>query len=320
MIELIGKLQASGAVSAEDVLALRRAVWGDGRISPAEAEALVDLDEAAHTRAPEWRDFFVEALTHAVVGQQPPAGHVSERHAEWLIGLLARDGRGRTDGQLELLVRVLETAERAPASLVAFTLTRIRDAVLDGDGPLFRAVADVPPRVTAGEAALLRRLLYAASGDGNLAITRAEAELLFDINDLCRGGDNDPDWTDLFSKAIAASVMTVSGYAPLSAEEALRREAWLEPSRNGVAGFLKRMFDFKAAAGPWRAEADEAARQAAKAATARAAEAVSADEASWLVSRIGRDGEFDAAERSVIDFLRRESPDIDPALRPLLGS
>jgi len=316
-MELIGRLQASGVVSDHDVLALRRAIWGDGRISRAEAEALVELDRTIHTRAPEWRDFFVDVLTHVVVGQQRPAGYVDEAQAEWLIGLLAGEGRGRTDCQLELLVRILETAERAPARLVAFTLERIRDAVLDGDGPLFEAQS---PRVTTGEAALLRRVLYAASGDGNLAITRAEAEILFDINDLCRAGGNDPAWTELFSRAIAASVMTVSGYAPASAEEALRREAWLEPSRSGVGGFLKRMFDLKAAVGPWRAEADWAARQAAQAAVTRAAEAISADEASWLASRIGRDGAFDAAERSVIDFLRRESPDIDPALRPLLES
>lgn len=320
MNELIGRLRASGTITAEDVLALRRAIWSDDQVSRSEAEGLVALDDTATARPPEWRAFFVEALTHVIVRQQAPAGYVDAAQAEWLTALLTRDGRVRTDSELELLVCILETADSAPPALVTFTLQRIKEAVLHGDGPLFRDGAAEPTRITAGEVALLRRVLYAASGDGNLAITRAEAEILFDINDQCRGGANDPAWAELFSRAIAASVMTVSGYAPLARDEALRREAWLEPSRLGVGGFLARMFDLKAAVAPWRAETDWAARQAAADATSRAAEAISADEASWLASRIGRDGEFDAAERSVIDFLRRESPDIDPALRPLLDA
>ena len=319
MNELIGRLRASGAITAEDVLALRRAVFGDDQLSRAEAEALFDLDDAAHSRPPEWRDVFVEALTHIIVRQQHPAGYVDAAQAEWLMALVTRDGRVRTDSELELLVHILEAAESTPRNLVTFTLGRIKDAVLDGDGPLFNYGAAEPGRITAGEVVLLRRVLYAAAGDSALAITRAEAEILFDINDICRGGDNHPSWTELFSRAIAASVMTVSGYAPLAREEAARRDAWLQPSRLGVGGFLARMFDLQAAAGPWRAEADWSRRQTAVEAMNRAAEAISADEASWLASRIGRDGEFDAAERSVIDFLRRESPAIDPALRPLLG-
>ena len=62
----------------------------------------------------------------------------------------------------------------------------------------------------------------------NVAITRSEAELLFDIADATNEAENDPAWTDLFAKAIANAIMAASGYSAPNREEALRREAWLE--------------------------------------------------------------------------------------------
>lgn len=331
--DLVRTLRARGAISAHDVLALRRAVFSDDGVAPDEAEMLFDLDEADIERALEWKEFFVEAITDIVVRQQRPAGYVLAEQAAWLMKLIDRDGRTRTDSELELLVRILEAAQAVPPALVTFTLGRIQAAVLDGDGPLFRDGDARPGRITAGEVALLRRVLYAAAGDDDLAITRAEAEILFDINDACRGADNDPAWIDLFSKALAASVMSVSGYEPPSRHEAARRQAWLESPHEGLGGFMGRMFG----AAPGLAKggvrealksilessdptADWRAQNDAEGALSRAAEAVTRDEAAWLVARIGRDGDFDAAERAVIEFLRRESPLIDPALRPLLDA
>ena len=61
---------------------------------------------------------------------------------------------------------------------------------------------------------LLRRMLYAFGGDGNVAVTRAEAEVLFDINDATADAEPNPAWTDLFVKAIANVVMAASGQQP----------------------------------------------------------------------------------------------------------
>ena len=52
----------------------------------------------------------------------------------------------------------------------------------------------------------------------------------------------------------------------------------------------------------------------------RAAEGVSHEEARWLVERIGRDGMFDPAEQALIRFLKVESPQIHPVLRPLMDA
>jgi hypothetical protein len=322
MQDLIDGLRAKGEVTGEDVLSLRRAVFSDDAVSRAEAEALFALNDAAPQRCPEWDAFFVEALTDIVVRQQSPAGYVDQAQADWLTGLIGCDGACR-EIELELLIRILETAELVPADLTAFTLACIRDAALASG-----------PRIGAADVARLRRALYAAAGDGNIAITRAEAEVLFDLNDACRGADNDPAWTPLFAKAIAASIMMVSGYAPLAREEAARRTAWLEAPAPGLGETLGRIFDLEAG---WRAKREFRKavvevwtgrtaerlwdqRQDAVETASRAAEAVSAEEAAWLAGRIGRDGAFDPAERAVIDFLRRESPSLDPALQPLLDA
>ena len=198
---LITNLAFNRTVTPPDVLALRRLIYSDGAIAPHEAEALIALDEAAAARCAEWDELFVEALTDYVVRQQAPADYIDDAKADWLIARLSADGRIKTDSELEALVHILETATTSPARLTAFVLGQVKAAVVSGEGPLLRGGRLEKGRISAGEVALLRRVLYAAGGDGNVAITRSEAEVLFDINDACRGADNDPSWTDLFAKA-----------------------------------------------------------------------------------------------------------------------
>ena len=61
------------------------------------------------------------------------------------------------------------------------------------------------------EVELVRRILYAFGGDGSVAVTRAEAEVLFDINDAIADPTANPAWADLFVKAITNVVMAASG-------------------------------------------------------------------------------------------------------------
>lgn len=47
-------------------------------------------------------------------------------------------------------------------------------------------------------------------------------------------------------------------------------------------------------------------------------EVVTEDEASWLVDRIGRDGVLHENEKVLLRFIREDSPNIHPALKPLM--
>jgi hypothetical protein len=83
-----------------------------------------------------------------------------------------------------------------------------------------------PGHVGKDEVDLLRRMLYAYGGSGNVAICRTEADVLFDINDATRTADNHPDWADLFVKAIANHLMADTATT-------CRRATWRWRAPNG---------------------------------------------------------------------------------------
>lgn len=331
LADLIARLSADGKITADEVLEVRREVYDQLDVTREEAEAVVALNERVAGHCREWDEAFAEIVADIVVHQQVPRGYVDDRQAEWLIALFARDNTIETRGELNALVHILERAESAPRRLGSFALAQVKEAVLNGEGDLADGRALIRNQITAGEVGLMRRILYAACGDGNLAITRDEAEVLFDLNDAA-GAAAVLEWVDLYSKAIAAAVMTVSGYEPVSREDAARREAWLYQPTEGIGSFLGRFFVGFGAAATSRQSLDSIlhperiseelweARNARFDAMAAAAETVTDDEAHWMASRIGRDGRFDAAERALIGFLQAESPVIHPALRALLDT
>ena len=100
----------------------------------------------------------------------------------------------------------------SPSQLCVYALEQVAHAVVDGKGPLMLGGALVPGLIAKAEVELLRRILHAHGGDGNIAITRAEAEVLFRINERTAQAKNDPSWNDLFVKAIANFVMCSAGY------------------------------------------------------------------------------------------------------------
>jgi hypothetical protein len=103
-------------------------------------------------------------------------------------------------------VKVLDRAKLSPVKLVRFALEQVKLAVTVGDGYLGHARSNrrlSPGVIGEVEVELIRRILYAFGGDGNIAVTRQEAEVLFDINDATAEASNDPAWSDLFVKALA---------------------------------------------------------------------------------------------------------------------
>src|SRR6476661_5936810 len=205
----IAEIKARGSIKDADVLKVRRNYYDDGIITPEEADAIFALNDACPVQDPAWADCFIETITDYLVEQAEPRGYLTVENAQWLI---ERIGKARW----------------APQSLVRFALEQVRDAVLDGTGPLRSGKKLEPGIVSEADVDLLRRILYSAGSDGSIAITQAEAEVLFDIDEATTGRDNHPAWTDLFVKAIANCVMAASGYAAPPREVALARDAWLD--------------------------------------------------------------------------------------------
>ena len=91
-------LQAAsdGAISPDEILALRRAGWVDGKMDPEEAEALFVANDHITEPSTEWCDLFVEALGEFIVNTVEPRGYVDQTMADELVSRIDRDGRIET--------------------------------------------------------------------------------------------------------------------------------------------------------------------------------------------------------------------------------
>ena len=305
-LSLAAELKAKTALAPEDILSLRRTCWPDGRIDPAEAEAIFDLNEALKSADREWVDFFVEAMSDHVVRQAAPAGYVDDGKARWLIARIDRDGRVDSRGELELLIKVLEDATNVPDGLKNYALSQIEAAVLTGTGPTRDGEALDPGTVNAVEAGLLRRILFAQAGDGPACISRAEADMLFRIKDLSLGAANAPEWDKLFVQAVGNHLMAYNSYRPLACDEAARFEVFVDDNQPHIGRFFSRM----AAAGLSSFSSAAAASDPPKPdhdALQAAARAIEPGEAAWLKVRLADQPELDPLEVALLSFIAAES-------------
>ncbi|MCX7304734.1 MAG: hypothetical protein NTV73_10400 [Hyphomicrobiales bacterium] len=320
----IVEIESAKRITPLDVLELRQLIFRDGVVSCEEAAALFALHATCFEKCAEWRAFFVEAITDHVVYQTKPAGYVSAKNAEWLIEAISHDGKVDTTCELELLVNVLEKAKFSTERLVAFALQQVKLAVVDGTGPLMKGGELTAGVIEKPEVDLLRRILYAFGGDGNIAITRSEAEVLFEINDAVADARNDPSWNDLFVKAVANFVMCSSGYQAPTREVALRQENFLDRADADIGGFMARMASTggRELLAAYRhsvdIDADWEARNQWHDACSRRAERIDNVEARWLAERIGKDGRLQQNELALVRFIKETSPSIHPDLQMLL--
>ncbi|MEL6373491.1 MAG: hypothetical protein AAFR04_05935 [Pseudomonadota bacterium] len=319
-------IKARGSIKDADVKALRRALFDDGTITDQEAEALFELNTAVAVKDPQWGDLFIEALTDYTVHQAQPEGYMTAENAAWFIERISTDGKVETNTELELLIRVIDAARWAPASLVRFALAQVHQAVVSGAGVLRSGKTLAPGVIDEADIELVRRIVYAFAGDDAIAVSRAEAELLFDINDAIAdpATDQPAGWTDLFSKAIANHIMAASGYRVPPRQEALRREAWLEERGElSLAAFASRIAE-AGLGGIWSAYTEQSAEERAIARLEQQKieivtnEAVTEGEAEWLAARIG-EGALHPNEAALLMFIKRESPNVHPSLEPLIS-
>ena len=320
LAEALAALDAKASLTADDALTLRQIVYGDGvDVNQAEAETLFRLNADAGEISPEWSALFIEAMTDHIVRQQEPVGYVDEAKAQWLIGLVSARSKLRGD-EIEALLHVLEEADEVPATLAAFVLGVVRSMAL---WRLRTAGALTPLDVER-----LRRVIFAKGGESNVAVTREEAEALFDINDAQKSGASDPAWSDFFARAVGNAVLFVPVWQADAATER-SHEAWLadtsiHPLQRLKAAFAGGDFQHGAAAegfcDVFHMDFESAdlnrlgEREVADEAMEAAAASVTADEAHWLVDRMGRTPGFDAGERELVAFLKDNASSIDPAL------
>ena len=320
--QLIADMKAANAMTDEQLLELRRAFGKDMAIDGREADAVFELDKLA-VKPEGWADYFTLILTTYLVHQGRPEGYINDAMAAWLIARIDHDGVVETETELRLLMNVLKVAEQPGERLEAYALKQVQEAVISGRGRVGQDTLK-PGVIGRAEVELLRRVFYSVGGDGGMGITRMEAEYIFALNDATKGRDNDPDWKRFFVGAIANHLMMIAAPAKLDLSEVKRREAWLEGNDGIAKGFgslsasavlnaFKEVLGLKAidpTGGYSILDTQEL----------KSAESITSEEASWLVRALHVDGEIDANERALLDFIRVECPAIDASLKPLLDA
>jgi hypothetical protein len=337
----VDEISSRGSIRDSDVTAMRRAFNEDGAISTSEAEALLSLNSACRVTDPTWSPFFIEALTDYIVHQSEPDGYIVVDKADWLLARISRDGHIATNTELELLINVIDKARWSPPSLAAFALAQVRDAVISGIGVTRAGQMLKPGMIGQNEIDLVRRILYAFASDGSIAVTRAEAEVLIAINKSLAHGKSSPAWTELFVKAVGASVLAGLGHHIPPREEALRIEVWAKDAdargasalladamvagesgssaRERIGKFLGCMVA-GGAGSVWSTFRMQSSEERALARLERqrleivTQERIDDAECQWLIDILGKDGKLDPNEIELLSFLQRESPMPHPEL------
>jgi hypothetical protein len=242
-----------------DVLALLREVYAEGIVTREEAEELLAFDRSLAQPSAAWTDFIAATIADHVLLRTAPIGLIDEGKVKWLVAALAGESGRASAGGLAAVLRMVESAGEAPTELLAFAIAQLRSAVVSGK----RRPSSIPiPRPHSADgavAATLRCILFAGSG----AVSRAEAEALFDLHDAVAGGTNHAEFERLFINAIVHHLLARGSHAV--------------PERRGCL----------AAAAPW-------ANMQGK--------VLGGDDQAWLASRIMRDGKPTVAERALLQF------------------
>lgn len=315
--EILGR----GSIKPTDIPRFRRVLYEDGVISAEEADLLFHLNSACALKDPAWSELFIDGITDYIVYQERPQGYLTASNAHWLIDRVSKNGKIGSRQDLELVVHILDKARWVPVSLAAFALEQVRDAVITGQGPLRADTSGKKNHISDAEVDLIRRIVYAFGGDGHVAVTREEADVLFDIDEAIAEGPANPAWTDFFVKAVANVIMAASGYAVPSREEAMRRDADLDhpEQKTSVLAFLLTMVrsNLEAVKDAYHSQTTEEralARLEHQRIEIITNETITEVEADWLASRIGRDGKLTPSEHALVAYLKHESPSIHPTL------
>lgn len=135
------------------------------------------------------------------------------------------------------LVRIIETSPIANGEVAAHALAVVRDGVITGEGPTAHGRVHFSRALDALDAAWCARIL-AAPAMNEAAVTRAEAEALFAIDEAASERLDDGRFDDLMAKAIVHHAASASGLpvppraVALSPEVAI--ESWAPTRAVGV--------------------------------------------------------------------------------------
>jgi hypothetical protein len=213
------EIMADGRITAEDVLRLRRAIYGDGGIDRDKAAWLFALNRDRKGRDPAWTEFYVEALTDFFYWREGSDSKLTEEAERMLMGWIGPADEIDDGTELRLLLNLMFRTNGSSETFRGYVLDAVRHSVLHSSQALYGHAERTPGVIDAADVEVIRKLVYGLGGQRGIAISRAEAEFLFELNDATSGAPNAPAWRDLFVKAVTMHLL-FAGESPDKVDEA----------------------------------------------------------------------------------------------------
>jgi hypothetical protein len=140
----------------------------------------------------------------------------------------------RPTGSLAALISTIESSSTANGSDAAEALAFVRDGVITGEGPTTAGRVHFSRTLDAHDADWCARILT-AQAINDMAVSRQEAQALFQIDEAAAERSDDGKFDDLFAKAILHHAASASGLPVPSRAVALSPDTAIEswaPSRS----------------------------------------------------------------------------------------
>jgi hypothetical protein len=210
---------ADGRICADDVLRLRRTIYAEGGIDREKAAALFRLNRDHKTCDPAWAEFYVEALCDFFYWREGSDSALTEDAERMLMGWIG-PAEAIDDGtELRLLLNLMFRTNGSSETFRTYVLDAVRHSVLHGRQALYGRGERRPGVIDTADVEVIRKLVYGMGGQNGMAISKTEAEFLFELGHATAGAPNAPAWRDLFVKAITMHLL-FAGDSPDRIDEA----------------------------------------------------------------------------------------------------
>jgi hypothetical protein len=125
------------------------------------------------------------------------------------------------------LIGAIETPKSGDRDVAVYALGLVRDGVITGEGPTTRGRIHFSRAIDAQDAAWCARILTAITV-ADQPVSRAEAEVLFEINAAAAERSDNGQFDDLFARAIVHHLASASGMPVPSRTIALSPDTAIE--------------------------------------------------------------------------------------------
>ena len=190
---IAGKLQ----LTAEDILLLRKHMFPNGVTSVEDAQQLLALHRAEQEKCAEWNNWFVETLAAFAVVHCHLQHAATGPDAGWLIDILSPSGKIETPAELELVLHVMEMADRVPDALPAFALDQLCVALETGTGAYASIRGNKRLGIAAEDIEFIFRILRGSLFGGRMLLSKREVAVFDRIGALVHDRVNHPAWKSL---------------------------------------------------------------------------------------------------------------------------